>query len=130
MEEEANNFESAKFLCSNREFEDSMNEAEDDQLLSVMGDKRRFKQVLINLVKNSFKFTSAGGKIMIQTSYHKRSKSLVLHVKDTGAGMTKEEIETLFTRFGKTTNKSEFLKNEGIGIGLTIVKNIVEASKG
>lgn len=129
MEEEAKNYESAKFLCSNREFEDSMNEAEDDQLLSVMGDKRRFKQVLINLVKNSFKFTSAGGKIMIQTSYHKRSKSLVLHVKDTGAGMTKDEIETLFSRFGKD-KKSEFLKNEGIGIGLTIVKNIVEASKG
>ena len=85
--------------------------------------------MLINLIKNAFKFTSAGGKITVQVAYHSRTRCLVLHVKDTGAGMTKEEIGTLFSRFGKLHRTTE-MNHEGIGLGLTIVKNIVEQSKG
>ena len=56
--------------------------------------------MLINLVKNSLKFTRTGS-IRVQASYDPIESQLVLHVTDTGAGIAKEDISKLFTRFGK-----------------------------
>jgi len=53
----------------------------------------------------------------------------VVHIKDTGAGIAKEDIPKLFTRFGKLHRTAE-LNSAGIGLGLLIVKQIVEASQG
>ena len=97
----------------------------------LLGDGRRFKQVLINLVKNALKFTS-NGKIEILASYRNKeddySKNmLIIHVKDTGRGILPEDIPKLFTEFGKL-QKTADINAEGIGLGLTIVKQIVETS--
>ena len=62
-------------------------------------------------------------------SYNSVSESLIVHVQDTGVGITKEDIQKLFSRFGKLHRTAE-LNHEGIGMGLTIVKQIVEASQG
>ena len=62
-------------------------------------------------------------------SYNNDSESLIVHVEDTGTGITKEDIQKLFSRFGKLHRTAE-LNHEGIGMGLTIVKQIVEASLG
>ena len=52
-----------------------------------------------------------------------------MHVKDTGRGISPEDIPKLFTKFGKLQRTAE-INSEGIGLGLTIVKQIVESSKG
>ena len=54
---------------------------------------------------------------------------LIVYVIDTGAGIAEEDFPKLFTRFGKL-NRTAHQNNEGIGLGLTIVKQIVEASGG
>ena len=66
----------------------------------LVGDERRFKQVLINLVKNSLKFTSRGS-IEIISAYDYDLQHLIVHVKDTGVGIASEDIPKLFSRFGK-----------------------------
>ena len=93
-----------------------------------MGDERRLKQVLINLVKNAFKFTKEG-YIQIQACYNKEESMLIVYVIDTGAGIAEEDFPKMFTRFGKLHRTAQ-QNNEGIGLGLMIVKQIVEASGG
>ena len=62
-------------------------------------------------------------------SYGNSSDSLSVQVTDTGVGIPAADIEKLFSRFGKLHRTAE-LNNEGIGLGLTIVKQIVEESNG
>ena len=66
----------------------------------MIGDERRLKQVLINLVKNAKKFTDVGG-IEIKVSYSVPHSSLVVHIKDTGVGIAKQDLPQLFNKFGK-----------------------------
>ena len=90
----------------------------------LIGDERRFKQVLINLVKNALKFTNKGS-IKIKASYNMLLQSIVVHIEDTGAGIKKEDFHKLFTRFGKL-ERTASMNSEGIGLGLTIVQQILE----
>ena len=94
----------------------------------LIGDERRFKQVLINLVKNALKFTFEGS-IEVTVRYNKAKKVLIAQVADTGCGIAREDIHRLFTRFGKLQRTAE-INSTGIGLGLTIVKQIVEQSGG
>ena len=87
----------------------------------LLGDKRRFQQVLTNLIKNAFKFTSSGS-ISVNIKYDVHNK-LQVEVKDTGIGITPEDIPKLFTRFGKLQRTSD-MNSEGLGIGLEIVKQL------
>lgn len=66
----------------------------------MFGDERRFQQVMINLVKNSLKFTDKG-HILVKIGYNPSESMLVVHIEDTGAGIAPEEMSKLFTRFGK-----------------------------
>ena len=89
----------------------------------LVGDKRRFRQVLINLIKNAFKFTSRNDSISVLTSYEPRSEILTVEVADTGIGIAADDFPKLFERFGKLHRTAE-MNSEGIGLGLTIVKEI------
>ena len=62
-------------------------------------------------------------------SYDEPSGYLSVQVQDTGVGLSAADIEKLFSRFGKLHRTSK-LNNDGIGLGLTIVKQIVEGSEG
>ena len=84
-----------------------------------MGDARRVKQILINLVRNSIKFTESG-VIFISVSYD-FDDNLFICVQDTGVGIAKKDIGQVFTRFGKLQRTAE-MNSEGLGLGLTIVK--------
>lgn len=75
---------------------------------------------MINLIKNAIKFTSRG-EITIKACYNESIGKLVVHISDTGAGIAKEDIPKLFTMFGKLQSTAN-MNNEGIGLGLTIVK--------
>ena len=91
-----------------------------DELPKMIGDERRFKQVLINLVKNAMKFTVTGS-ISIKACYNNEARSLNVHVVDTGAGIAHAEFSQLFSKFGKL-HRTASLNHDGIGLGLTIVK--------
>ena len=92
-----------------------------DKSIRLMGDARRFKQCIINLVKNSLKFTLKGGRIDVKLYYDYRLSELVVHVTDDGVGISAKDIPNLFTKFGKLQRTAK-MNSTGIGLGLTIVK--------
>ena len=97
---------------------------------NLLGDERRLKQVLINLIRNAIKFTSHGYIKVKAYYYHAFSESaLKVLVEDTGTGLTKEEIDQLFKRYSKL-ERTAAINSEGLGLGLTIVKQIVELASG
>ena len=69
------------------------------------------------------------GGISLTANYDSSDKSLVVKVKDTGVGIKAKDRQLLFSQFGRLHRTAEFNK-DGIGLGLTIVKQIVEASGG
>ena len=79
-------------------------------------------------MKNALKFTSEGS-IEIRTEYRDDLSLLVVHVVDTGAGIEEEDFPKIFTRFGKLHRTAQ-MNHEGMGLGLTIVKQLVELNKG
>ena len=98
----------------------------------LIGDERRLKQVLINLIRNAMKFTKQGF-VAISASYfqHRSYKDnlLRIQVRDTGSGIAAEDMPKLFTRFGKLKRTAD-LNSDGLGLGLTIVKQIVDLAGG
>ena len=103
----------------------SMNVDLDDNIPTIMVDKAQLDRVLWNLVGNAIKFTPAGGKITVSS---KRDNGYVcVAVKDTGIGIPQDELPLLFSQFRRLKVSA---KIEGTGLGLFIVKTIIEAHKG
>ncbi|GLB32629.1 sensor histidine kinase [Lacrimispora amygdalina] len=93
----------------------------------VEGDKNRMGQVFSNLLSNAVKYTPEGGSIRIEV-YQTKENGIVT-IADTGIGIKEEELPLIFQRFYRT-DRSRNRKTGGAGIGLTIVKSIVEAHGG
>jgi signal transduction histidine kinase len=93
----------------------------------LQGDVKRLEQVFVNLIGNSLKFTPPGGHIMVSARIV--SRSLEIRVADTGSGIEAEFLPFVFDRFrqgdGTTTRN-----HSGLGLGLSIAKQLVEAHKG
>ncbi len=93
----------------------------------LVGDRDRFAQMLDNLVSNAVKFTTAGGHVEVRLA--DRGDSAVLEVRDDGVGVPLDEQERMFERFFRaSTATSNALP--GAGLGLTIVKAIVDLHGG
>jgi signal transduction histidine kinase/Sec-independent protein translocase protein TatA len=92
------------------------------------GDKVQVERVFINLVGNALKFTPAGGKITMRA---KLGEDNMLHISisDTGIGIPEKDLEKIFEEFFRVDNDIN-QKVKGTGLGLTLVKFIVEAHKG
>ncbi|MDD4557673.1 MAG: sensor histidine kinase [bacterium] len=97
-----------------------------DQLLFVMGDINRLRQVFSNVLDNAIKYTSHGGITVIAA---KREHTVVISVIDTGIGISKDELGTLFQRFYRLKEAKES-GERGIGLGLYIVRLIIKAHGG
>ena len=83
----------------------------------------------MNLIKNAMKFTQ-NGQIEVFATYDENPEStLTVKVKDTGVGIAAQDMDQLFTRFGKL-QRTATINSEGLGLGLTIVKQIVESAGG
>jgi PAS domain S-box-containing protein len=100
----------------------------DRQLPAISADIRRLDQVLSNLLSNALKFTDQGGRIEIGAR-NDNGKGVMVWVKDTGIGISGEEIGQIFEKYRQLSSaKSSSLK--GTGLGLAICKKIVEAHGG
>ncbi|MDD4716419.1 MAG: ATP-binding protein [Oscillospiraceae bacterium] len=90
-------------------------------------DKDKIMQVFFNLISNAIKYTPSGGKISLSVSDN--SDYVVISIKDTGIGISEEDLPNIFERFYRA-DKSRTRETGGAGIGLAIAKSIVAAHKG
>ncbi|MGI2902263.1 ATP-binding protein [Tolypothrix sp. VBCCA 56010] len=93
----------------------------------IIGDPNRLQQVVWNLLSNAIKFTPTGGTV--QVSVEKVNSHVVLTVSDTGHGIKPEFLPYVFDRF-RQADSSTTRKFGGLGLGLSIVKHLVELHKG
>jgi PAS domain S-box-containing protein len=98
-----------------------------DEPVLVRGDPIRLSQVFANLLNNAAKYTNAGGEISVQV--HTVSDSAVVEVRDTGIGIAPDQIARLFEMFSQV-DQNATRSSGGLGIGLWLVKQLVELHKG
>ncbi|VAV84277.1 DNA-binding response regulator, AraC family, partial [hydrothermal vent metagenome] len=95
----------------------------DTQTHSSWFDKDAIEKIVVNLLSNAIKYTPRKGYVVCNASV-KESK-LYLEIKNSGVGLTKVELKAIFQRFYQTNEQ-----NQGSGIGLSLVKELVELHKG
>ncbi|MAH84810.1 MAG: hypothetical protein CBB68_10830 [Rhodospirillaceae bacterium TMED8] len=95
----------------------------------MVGDERRLKQVIFNLLSNAITFTPERGDVRL--SAERYSEQISISITDTGAGIPTESRERVFLAFEKVGNpKVTDAADSGVGLGLTIVKSFVERHQG
>ncbi|MFZ1985973.1 MAG: HAMP domain-containing sensor histidine kinase [Desulfatitalea sp.] len=94
----------------------------------VMGDAQYLQQVFLNLIGNAVKFSEPKDNIWIRVGAMDKRNRLTFSVVDTGPGILEEDQDKLFNKFYRGTTVREHL--DGVGLGLSITKNIVEAHGG
>lgn len=97
----------------------------DDHLPEIIGDEAQIDRVLWNLVSNAIKFTPRDGKVTLRSWVD--DGKVCVSVSDTGIGIPKEEVPVLFKEFRRLKGAA---KVDGTGLGLFIVKTVVEAHGG
>ncbi|AKN29727.1 histidine kinase [Clostridium carboxidivorans P7] len=90
-------------------------------------DPEKMERIILNLLSNAVKFTLRGGSIFV--NIENGTESICIRVKDTGKGIPKEKLDSIFERFVQV-DKSLTRENEGSGIGLSLVKALVELHEG
>ena len=92
----------------------------------VHGDRNRLRQVFSNLVTNAIKFSHEGGEIKVSVS--EKGHNAVIKFRDEGVGISNEFLPLVFERFRQDTSVEK--RNGGLGLGLAIVRNLVEMHGG
>ena len=95
--------------------------------IAFTGDPQRLAQVVDNLVSNAIKYTGSGGRAEVRASMD--GPRAVIRVRDTGIGIKPEDQAQLFTRFFRT-REATLSAIQGVGLGLSISKSIVESHGG
>ena len=98
-----------------------------DEPTIVKADARRMKQIFLNLLSNSLKFTKENGKITVSVT--KQHKNIIIIIKDTGIGIADKDLARAMSTFGQTDNNLS-RKYEGTGLGLPLSKNLIELMGG
>ena len=93
----------------------------DEKIPDILMDSKQIKQVIINLLSNSLQAISKGGKLEVSTAL--LEKEVEIKIEDNGKGIVQEDLDKIFTPFFTT-------KARGVGLGLSIVKNIVQKHGG
>jgi signal transduction histidine kinase len=97
-----------------------------DTVLPVWGDARLLDRMMSNLVGNALKYTPKGGRVTMEA--RAEADQVILEVSDTGQGIPLEAQSRIFERFYRLPNQPDAVK--GTGLGLTIVKSIVDRHGG
>ena len=95
-------------------------------LPQIVADARSMRQIALNLLSNSIKFTGAGGQVIVSTALTD-DQEVVLRVRDTGRGMSEKDLQTALEPFGQIAAAMES-GSDGTGLGLPITKALVEAN--
>jgi len=95
----------------------------------LVADERKLKQILINLLSNSVKFTPAGGAIRLLAKPDPATGDLVITVADTGIGIAVVDVDRVMEPFGQVDNVIN-RKHRGTGLGLPLTKGLVELHGG
>lgn len=98
-----------------------------EEKLQVRADEDRLEQIMFNLLDNALRYTPAGGEVRIVVE--KEGDWAKIFVNDTGIGIPEEHLDHVFDRFYRV-DESRARQDGGSGIGLTIVKRLVEAHNG
>jgi len=101
--------------------------AADPQVGSIQGDNARLQQIVSNLLSNALKFTPRGGSVVVQLS--RSSDYVELQVRDSGQGIAAEFLPHVFEPF-RQADGSTTRAHGGLGLGLSIVKRLVDAHHG
>jgi signal transduction histidine kinase len=100
-------------------------EKEEDPIVAV--DRDKMIQILVNLLSNGIKFTEPGGSVTVE--YEPLKDKVLIHVTDTGQGMSEDFLKRAFQKFQQAEN-ADNKKQPGTGLGLAIVKGLTEAHGG
>jgi PAS domain S-box-containing protein len=92
----------------------------------VVADERSIRQIVLNLLSNSIKFTGAGGQVIVSTALTDQGQA-VMRVRDTGVGMNEKEIETALEPFRQVAASGR--AGSGTGLGLPLTKALAEANR-
>src|SRR5262245_19138998 len=95
-------------------------------LPQIVADARAMRQIMLNLLSNSIKFTGAGGQVIISTA-QTDDHEVVLRVRDTGSGMSEKELQIALKPFGQIPTVTRW-DSSGTGLGLPITKALAEAN--
>jgi len=90
-------------------------------------DEEKIERIMLNLLSNAVKFTEENGSILV--NIYDKGDFIEISIKDTGIGIPKDKLEFIFERFAQI-DKSTSRQNEGSGIGLALVKSLVEMHDG
>jgi PAS domain S-box-containing protein len=94
----------------------------------VMADARSVRQIVLNLLSNSIKFTGAGGQVIVSTALNDNGE-VVLRVRDTGIGMSEKDLATALEPFRQLAVASSRGSAGGAGLGLPLTKALAEANR-
>lgn len=98
-----------------------------DDIPLFIGDRLKIKESLENLINNAHKFTAKDGVINVQL--YSTETNIVFKVRDTGEGIPKEKLATIFDKFRQVDGSAK-RKSGGVGLGLALVKEVVEHHRG
>ena len=93
----------------------------------VVADLRSVKQIVLNILSNAIRFTPSGGQIVVSTAYEANG-SVILRVRDTGIGMTRQELEMAMKPFRQVAGNAR-KRGDGTGLGLPLTKAMVDANR-
>jgi two-component system CheB/CheR fusion protein len=99
----------------------------DEKAGPIRGDPARLQQIVWNLVSNAIKFTPSGGRVEVRLV--RRESTVEISVRDTGKGITSEQLPHIFSRLG-VVHSSSRPHGDGLGLGLAIVRHLAELHGG
>ncbi|MEK7510014.1 MAG: HAMP domain-containing sensor histidine kinase, partial [Patescibacteria group bacterium] len=97
-----------------------------ESLPKISIDQEKIRTVLMGILDNAIRYTKKGNIVVTISA---QPKSVIISVKDTGKGLTKEEVNDVFTSF-KRGKAAQALWTEGVGLSLYIAKQFVETHRG
>ncbi|HZL12808.1 MAG TPA: ATP-binding protein, partial [Verrucomicrobiae bacterium] len=99
----------------------------DPELDSILTDRDKLEKIVLNLLFNALKFTPPKGRVWLRAE--KKEEHFILAVSDTGVGIAEKNLPFVFDRFWQADSSSK-RKFQGVGIGLALVKELVEMMRG